>query len=275
MSYQADEYSLSPHSQQHYISGGNSHQHHHHHHDGHDYGMDDAVVDLDETLVELEEPVPSDEAAQEQQHGGGGGGKKAGAAAAQRDVIDAMFPPRAFMGPDGREWLQKVSARKPSRDDVVQLQARLDANLQARQARENGLCPVREQLYSQCFDELIRQVTMERPERGLLLLRVRDEIRMTIAAYQTLYQSSTVFATRKSLEAEQGVGDLQERVSGLEERKAQLIAELRDAKSRLDSTEKHVTEQRASRERKRAEEKEFLNYQLQHLETFLKSAQQS
>ena len=39
-----------------------------------------------------------------------------------------------------------------------------------------------------CADELIRQATIERPERGLVLLRVRDEIRMTIAAYRTLYQ---------------------------------------------------------------------------------------
>jgi len=30
------------------------------------------------------------------------------------------------------------------------------------------------------------QVTINCAERGLLLLRVRDEIRMTIAAYQTL-----------------------------------------------------------------------------------------
>lgn len=39
------------------------------------------------------------------------------------------------------------------------------------------------------LDELIRQVTINCAERGLLLLRVRDEIRMTIAAYQTLYES--------------------------------------------------------------------------------------
>lgn len=26
------------------------------------------------------------------------------------------------------------------------------------QARETGICPVREELYAQCFDELIRQV---------------------------------------------------------------------------------------------------------------------
>ena len=38
-------------------------------------------------------------------------------------------------------------------------------------------------------DELIRQVTVNSAERGLLLLRVRDEIRMTIDAYKTLYES--------------------------------------------------------------------------------------
>lgn len=52
------------------------------------------------------------------------------------------------------------------------------------QARETGICPVREELYSQCFDELIREVTINCAERGLLLLRVRDEMRMTTAAYQ-------------------------------------------------------------------------------------------
>ena len=52
-----------------------------------------------------------------------------------------------------------------------------------RQARESGICPVREELFSQCFDEIIRQVTLAEPERGLLLVRIRDEIRMTIAAY--------------------------------------------------------------------------------------------
>ena len=34
-------------------------------------------------------------------------------------------------------------------------------------------------------DEMIRQVAIECPERGLLLQRVRDELRMTISAYQT------------------------------------------------------------------------------------------
>lgn len=71
---------------------------------------------------------------------------------------------------------------------MVTLTSELDRKLNDRQARDNGICPVREELYSQCFDELIRQVTINCPERGALLYRVREEIKMTIAAYQTLYQ---------------------------------------------------------------------------------------
>ena len=52
-------------------------------------------------------------------------------------------------------------------------------------------------------DELIRQVTVNCAERGILLLRVRDEMRMTLAAYQTLYESSIAFGMRKALQAEQ------------------------------------------------------------------------
>jgi hypothetical protein len=48
-------------------------------------------------------------------------------------------------------------------------------------------------------DELIRQVTLNAPERGLLLLRVRDEARMTADAYQTLYDSSVTFGIRKQV----------------------------------------------------------------------------
>lgn len=77
----------------------------------------------------------------------------------------------------------------------------LDQALEYRQARTEGICPIREQLFSQAFDEIIRQVTINSPERGLLLMRVRDEHRMALASYQTLYQSSISFGMRKQLES--------------------------------------------------------------------------
>merc|ERR1711871_1344078 len=93
--------------------------------------------------------------------------------------------------------------RPATRLDVVTLQEKLDTQLQTRKARETGICPVREELYSQCFDELIRQITINCAERGLLLLRVRDELRMTVAAYQGLYESSVAYGMRKALRSEQ------------------------------------------------------------------------
>ena len=45
------------------------------------------------------------------------------------------------------------------------------------------LCKVRRELYAQCLDELIRETTISCVERGLLMLRLRDEARMTLHAY--------------------------------------------------------------------------------------------
>jgi dynein light intermediate chain len=49
-----------------------------------------------------------------------------------------------------------VSPTPATRIDVINLQDELDKKLQERQARETGICPIREELYSQSFDELIR-----------------------------------------------------------------------------------------------------------------------
>jgi len=104
------------------------------------------------------------------------------------DMINSMIPPREWVEQSG-VWMQYVSKDPASRLDVITLQEQLDKALVERKARESGICPVREQLYSQCFDEIIRQVALDGPERGLLLMRTRDEVKMTIDAYKTLYTS--------------------------------------------------------------------------------------
>ncbi len=104
-------------------------------------------------------------------------------AADTRPLTSTPAAPRELTE-EGQLWVQYVSSTPATRLDVITLQERLDQQLQQRQARETGICPVREELYAQCFDELIRQVTVNCAERGLLLLRVRDEMRMSITAYQ-------------------------------------------------------------------------------------------
>lgn len=52
---------------------------------------------------------------------------------------------------NGQLWVQHVSSTPATRLDVINLQEQLDMRLQQRQARETGICPVRRELYSQCF----------------------------------------------------------------------------------------------------------------------------
>ena len=167
-------------------------------------------------------------------------------------------------------WMQHISKEPATRMDVISLQERLDKKLADRKARETGICSVREELYAQCFDELIRQVALDGAERGLLLMRTRDEVRMTIDAYKTLYASSVTFGIKKQLRAEQGIPALEEQVASLETEKSQLELEVQELRSKLDIVEKREAERRAADEKRRKEELDFLRYQGQHLDSFLK-----
>lgn len=55
---------------------------------------------------------------------------------------------------DGQLWVQYVSSTPATRSDVITLQEHLDQKLQQRQARETGICPIREELYAQCFGKI-------------------------------------------------------------------------------------------------------------------------
>ncbi|KAL3912640.1 MAG: hypothetical protein SGPRY_008267 [Prymnesium sp.] len=188
------------------------------------------------------------------------------------DILNSILPPREWTE-EGQLWVQYVSSTPATRLDVINLQEQLDHRLLQRQARETGIDPVREELYGQCFDELIRQVTINCAERGLLLLRVRDEIRMTIAAYQTLYESSIAFGMRKALQAEQGKADMEARIKQLEAEKKDLERQVQELKAKAEAIEKREGERRALEEKKHAEEVQFLkrtNAQLKkELETYL------
>jgi len=190
-------------------------------------------------------------------------------AAQQTDeILNSILPPREWTE-NGQLWVQQVSSTPATRLDVVNLQEELDRRLQQRQARETGICPVRRELYSQCFDELIRQVTINCAERGLLLLRVRDEIRMTIAAYQTLYESSVAFGMRKALQSEQGKADMEDKITSLEDEKRDLERQVNELKAKCEQIEKRAAEQRQVEEKKHTEEIQFLKRTNTQLKTQL------
>ena len=48
------------------------------------------------------------------------------------------------------------------------------------------------------------------------MVRVRDEIKMTVQAYQTLYESSIGYGMRKALMAEQGKNEMVQNIGDLD-----------------------------------------------------------
>ena len=102
------------------------------------------------------------------------------------------------------------------------------------------------------------------------MLRVRDEIRMTIDAYKTLHDSSVTFGVRKQLQAEEGVAEMEEEIAALSKEKAELENEVVALRNKLEVTERRNVERRTLEEKKRKEEIAYLKHQGQHLELFLK-----
>ena len=178
----------------------------------------------------------------------------------------------------GRKWQKIYSICIPgpgTREKARDLFKALDAKIKEREAREKGICPVREELYSQCFDELIRQVTIECPERGLLLLKVRDEIKNTISSYRTLYESAILFGIRKQLEAEVGKDQIKKEISELERKKVELISQKIELDNQIKLFEKESEERNKMENAKREEESAFLRQQNENLDKYLKSIDQS
>lgn len=64
-----------------------------------------------------------------------------------------------------------------------------------------------------CKDELIRQVTVNCMDQGLLLYRVRNEFQLTLRAYASIYESSVGFGLRQALRNEEKQESLQLQVS--------------------------------------------------------------
>ncbi len=132
-----------------------------------------------------------------------------------KDALNKILPPKKSFIND-QLWVQYVSCTPVTKVEVLNLQEGLDRRLQTNQARETGICPIREQLYNECFDELIRQVTINCLERGILLMRMKKEIEMTINSYQTLYESAIAYGIRTALISEESKGKMSEQIKNIE-----------------------------------------------------------
>ena len=149
-----------------------------------------------------------------------------------KDALNRLLPPKKITDKD-QEWVQYVTCTPVAKSDVVNLQENLDRRLQTEQARETGICPIREKLYTECFDELIRQITLNCLERGILLTRIKKELNMTVNSYQSLYESSIAYGIRTLLLAEEEKKRLNDDIGKIEKECEDLEVEIQEIEYKL------------------------------------------
>lgn len=106
-------------------------------------------------------------------------------------------------------------------------------------------------------------------------MRVRDELYMTISSYETLYESSLTFSMRKQLQSEQGAPELTTAILQLEEKKVALEDRFEELKKKKDALEELIKDRKLIEDKKRAQEIDFLKYQANHLQNFLRSVNEA
>jgi len=189
------------------------------------------------------------------------------------ETLNSMFPPKQWEE-NGHKYIQYISHKIATRDDCRELFKALDKKLKERRAKEKGICPVREQIYSQCFDEIIRQVTIDNPDRGLLLLKVRDEIKMSITSYQTLYESAILYGLRKQMQEEDNRDNLKKELEEKEKKNIELMNKKIELENKLKTLKKHFNERKEIEADKREKDIAFLNQEKESLERILKNISQ-
>lgn len=133
--------------------------------------------------------------------------------------------------------------------DVQQLREEFDLRLFKEQALESGFCPIRRQLYTDLFNELIRNVGVHCSERGELLQRMQNEFHQWMSTYEQLYSSAMAYGMRHSLNRMEEQKSLELIVEELQNECQHLCDELNQEKIRLDELERRLEQKKHLRDK--------------------------
>lgn len=137
-------------------------------------------------------------------------------------------------------WIKSCSNGKHEKQEFVQFE---------RSSMHNALVLLKFII----LDELIRQITIQCLERGFLLVRVRDELRMTIESYQALYESAIAYGMRKALLAEQKRNDMNNETQKLDRECTELQNSVKALEKNVEDMENAFREESEKTEKKHKE----------------------
>ncbi|KAE9525028.1 hypothetical protein AGLY_014442, partial [Aphis glycines] len=148
-------------------------------------------------------------------------------------VFEYIYPPEEWME-DGKKWRRVASTEPADRHQMTALAEDLKSNLSYWHARMHGVCPIRRELYTQCFNELIRQVCVNSIERGELLIKIRNEYNASIIAHKRLYESGLIFRMKHTT-LNDNIGGLTEKdILDIEDHHVVLKKKLSDANNKYN-----------------------------------------
>ncbi|UJR26835.1 hypothetical protein I4U23_008148 [Adineta vaga] len=164
------------------------------------------------------------------------------------DILDFLFPPIEFINKTNHKYIKCVSRHPATKIDIYNLEKNLDQRLRQSQAREIGLCNHRRNIYDECFDELIRQVTIECSERGILLSRIRNTYRQLMRNYLNNYLSANAYAMRTLLFKQQEKMKLNDDIVHLQYEIEQLRKQLISAEDQYENLLKSYSKMKSTNE---------------------------
>ncbi|PBJ75253.1 dynein arm light chain [Trypanosoma cruzi cruzi] len=171
-----------------------------------------------------------------------------------RIVIDSFITPRAWHDEAGVLWLQHGSPHPVSRTETVETHDKLRRRMQELGVQRTGICPLRSLLLAECFLEVIRQVTAECWERGLLLLKTHTERTAAQTAHRELFESRVGHAFRLALKGEKDTSRVQQDIEALKRRTEELAEEEKVLRKECDELASNGEEQMLILEKLHADE---------------------
>ena len=186
------------------------------------------------------------------------------------ELIPLLLPPSAVNPYSDPDLADKIpSVKPPVKEDIDRIAKRLEDLIQQRKCKSQGIYEIRNEIYLETLNEMIRQISIDCPERGILLALIRNEITKSISNYKRLFNNSQAFAVRRELSAEEGVEELTKRKQELERRLTELKNRSITLSCQMENLEANIENVEVKNEAAKAEELEFYKSLNGNVEEFL------
>ncbi|KAF5399813.1 Dynein light intermediate chain axonemal [Paragonimus heterotremus] len=182
-------------------------------------------------------------------------------------TLEQLFEPVRYKEL-GTKWVKHVFTKQATPLEMKQLEQEVDRLLRIRCSRKKPLCLIREDVLEDLIKEILRQVTIDCPEQGMLLKRILDHYKMEFVAYETLLRFANAFVGRKRTAWQHWKKDRQKKIAELEETKRILEFQSAELKHKVDQLERKNQEAKMKRDAARQEEIKFHKKRGEHLKTY-------